>query len=610
MSLRKVFSFVTPALQIWLPLAAASVLLSCVSATPAVTEEISSTAAMEAPAADLSTALGLEPPITGAEEPSPVATAEPAGEIDGGLPRYIRPETPEQRRERLGTVEDPGLDPNPEAIWWRHGKPYKIKKLSRHQVTEVPDRPGFIRPAGLTFVDEVYQENDKYVWVWMEEIDFQAISAERAAESRVSDETIDWLRSIRNDYTPLDPPSANVRIRFEAGSNGLPTSGNWRNSLAVADMNRDGFLDLVLPPQRAGDPFPRIFLGDGKGNWSEWETTWPAPLDYGSVAAADFNKDGHMDLAFGVHLSGVAILLGDGKGGFRQVERTFDFPTRRIRIADIDADGWPDVVAITEGPMGRGGLSSREYSNLRGYLNRRKGEAWEGINISGPKESISGDWLTVGNFNGDRFPDFIGSSIYFNGTHTLYLSQGARKYAAVGAGTSVVPFRSYYNASTAGRFTSRNRDDAIVASFRIWPDSIKTEAVPPPPLQRVVNLDRISFAGREPVRTSIMRWKAGHAVMGLASGDFNGDGHLDIVFTRSAPRDLVILLGDGKGNFKRAEVEGLELSDLPNYDLEVADIDGDGRPDIVLMYAAETGTGLAPRRAAVEVWLNRGVVAD
>jgi hypothetical protein len=610
MSLRKVLSFVTPALQIWLPLAAVSVLVSCVSATPPLTEQVSSTAAVEAPAGQPSTSTSQEPPVTRAEEPAPAAAAGATGEIDGGMPRYVKPETPEQRRDRLATAEDPGLDPDPETIWFRNGRQYKIRKLSRELVIEAPGQPGFIRPIGLNFVDEVYQENDKYVWVWMEEIDVEAIRAERAAENRVPDETIEWLRSIRNDYTPLDPPSANVRVRFESGSNGLPTSGNWRNSLAVADMNGDGFLDLVLPPQRAGDPFPAIFLGDGKGNWREWETTWPAALDYGSVAAADFNKDGHMDLAFGVHLSGVAILLGDGKGGFRQVERTFDFPTRRIRIADIDADGWPDVVAITEGPMGRGGLSSRDFSNLRGYLNRRKGESWEGINISGVKESISGDWLTVGNFNGDRYPDFVGSSIYFNGTHTLYLSRGAGKYAAVGAGTSVVPLRSTYNASTAGRFTSRNRDDAIVASFRIWPDSIRTEAVPPPPLQRVVNIDRISFAGREPVRTSIMRWKAGHAVMGLASGDFNGDGHLDIVFTRSAPRELVLLLGDGKGNFKRAEVEGLELSDLPNYDLEVADIDGDGRPDIILMYAAESGTGLAPRRAAVEVWLNRGVVAE
>jgi hypothetical protein len=609
MSLRKVLSFVTPTLQIWLPLAAASVLMSCVSATPPVTDEISSMAAMEGPVADPPTALRQEPPIARAEEPAPPATAEPTGEIDGGTPRYIKPETAEQRRERLATAEDPGLDPNPETIWWRFGKQFKIHKLSKDVMVDVAGQPGFVRPIGLNFPSEVYQENDKYVWVWMAQIDFDALRAEREAErNELSRETIDFLQSLRPDFTPLEPPRSNLRVRFESGSNGLPTTGNWRNSLAVADMNGDGIPDLILPPQRAGDPLPSIFLGDGKGNWTEWATKWPAALDYGSVAAADFNRDGHMDLAFGVHLSGVAILLGDGKGTFRQVERTFDFPTRRIRIADVDADGWPDVVAISEGPMGRGAAGSKEFSNLRAYMNRKKGESWEGINIAALEDSISGDWLAVGNFNGDRYPDFVGSNIFFNGTHTLYLSRALGKYASVGAGTHVVPFRSYYNAVTTGRFSSRNRDDAVVASFRIWPESIVQVAEPP--LSRVVSLDRVSFAGKEPVRTSIMRWKAGQAIMGLNRGDFDGDGHLDIVFTRSTPREIVLLLGDGKGNFKRAEIEGLELSDLPNYDLEVADIDGDGRPDIILMYAAETGTGLAPRRAAVEVWLNRGVITD
>ena len=57
-----------------------------------------------------------------------------------------------------------------------------------------------------------------------------------------------------------------------------------------------------------GSGIPAIFLGDGKGHWKYWtEARWPHQIDYGSVVAADFNKDGHMDLAFAVHLVEVGI---------------------------------------------------------------------------------------------------------------------------------------------------------------------------------------------------------------------------------------------------------------------------------------------------------------
>ena len=125
-----------------------------------------------------------------------------------------------------------------------------------------------------------------------------------------------------------------------------------------------------------------------------------------------------------------------------------------------------DVVAITEGPTGRSGdPKAKQYTALRGYLNRGKGTKWEGLNIAHPKDNTSGDWLAVGNFNNDRFPDFVASTIYFNGTSIVHLSQGeAKKYDWYWDGKGyVIPFRSYYNAVTAGRFSNKDRDDAIVA---------------------------------------------------------------------------------------------------------------------------------------------------
>src|SRR5439155_2430386 len=125
-------------------------------------------------------------------------------------------------------------------------------------------------------------------------------------------------------------------------------------SIAVADMNGDGCPDIVAPPERGlANGIPSIFLGDCKGHWSFWKDVhWPFSLDYGSVVAADFNRDGKMDLAFGVHLTGVVVFLGDGKGNFTESNSGLpkDFPTRRLQVVDVDRDGYPDIVAISEGP--------------------------------------------------------------------------------------------------------------------------------------------------------------------------------------------------------------------------------------------------------------------
>ena len=61
-----------------------------------------------------------------------------------------------------------------------------------------------------------------------------------------------------------------------------------------------------------------------------------------------------------------------------------------------------------------------------------KGTKWEGANIAQPYEPFGGDFLSVGKFNDDVYPDFIGSSVYFNGPHILFLSKGANKYENVG----------------------------------------------------------------------------------------------------------------------------------------------------------------------------------
>ncbi|MFL6246517.1 MAG: FG-GAP repeat domain-containing protein [Thermoanaerobaculia bacterium] len=534
---------------------------------------------------------------------------------DGGMPHWIRPETPEERLARIATTEDPGLDPDPEKIFIRFGREYKILKFDKKGVRPAA-RPGLVRPhPNLNLFDEMYQENEKWVWVWVAKPVKRTTAAQRAEAAKYdkfSNETLAYFAKIRDDFEPLEPPKSSKKVKFEASSNGLPTSGSWRNHLAVADMNGDKFVDLIVPSQRGGESgTPTIFLGDGKGGWKQWNSVkWPGRIDYGGVAAADFNKDKKMDVAFAIHLKGLLILLGDGKGGFTVAHREDKFASRRILTTDVDGDGWTDVVALWEGPLARGAdLRADDYSSLRAYLNRDKGQKWEGVNLSDAKRRVSGDWLAAGNFNGDKRPDFIGSSMYYNSIHNLYLSDAEpAKYTAFDDPEVLVfPQRATYYAVTAAPFSSKTLDDLIVTSVRRWPARVNPELLPPPPLQGVVSLDRVSFVSGKAKRTPVMRYEAGGAIAGLNHGDFDGDGNEDLMFTREIPREAVLLLGDGKGGFERAQLEGLVVAPQRNYDLGVADVNGDGRPDVILMYEAQTTTALAEKNGSIQVFLNRGV---
>jgi len=104
-----------------------------------------------------------------------------------------------------------------------------------------------------------------------------------------------------------------------------------------------------------------------------------------------------MDLVFAVHLQGLRVWLGDGKGHFTNSSEGLpltNFPTRRVVVADFDQDGWPDVMAISEGPTAAD--KNVTYGKAVAFLNRNKGAQWSALPASDPKAVFAGDWLAVG----------------------------------------------------------------------------------------------------------------------------------------------------------------------------------------------------------------------
>jgi len=116
-------------------------------------------------------------------------------------------------------------------------------------------------------------------------------------------------------------------------------------ALVVGDFNHDGKMDVVAVATDV-----QIFLGSGDG-------TFQTPIDYvvgedpNSVAVADFNGDGNLDLAVtNVLSSTVSILLGNGDGTF-QPPTTLNISTSPFGIAaaDFNDDGKPDLIFQNDG---------------------------------------------------------------------------------------------------------------------------------------------------------------------------------------------------------------------------------------------------------------------
>jgi hypothetical protein len=120
--------------------------------------------------------------------------------------------------------------------------------------------------------------------------------------------------------------------------------------IATGDFNGDGIPDFVTPNYFEFGGSPTIFLGKGDGTFTFKPTSFT--LDYfpTSVLVADFNGDGVLDLAFS-DLNGVEIALGNGDGTFTETSASpIPVPSElySLKVGDFNHDGKIDIAGIDE----------------------------------------------------------------------------------------------------------------------------------------------------------------------------------------------------------------------------------------------------------------------
>ena len=197
----------------------------------------------------------------------------------------------------------------------------------------------------------------------------------------------------------------------------LPTVGARGNS--PADLNDDGYPDIVFCNMVDGSKYPvnsYIYWGSA-GPYSTANRTDLPTLAAHSNTVADLNRDGYLDIVFGNTSDGTTssinsyIYWGSG-AGFVKSNRA-ELPTINTwgnAVADLNKDGYLDIVFSSWS-----GSAYIYYGSASGFATTNR------KTLAAGKSTVG---TSVADFNGDSYLDIV-FSVYANATVDSYIYKGS-----------------------------------------------------------------------------------------------------------------------------------------------------------------------------------------
>jgi hypothetical protein len=274
-----------------------------------------------------------------------------------------------------------------------------------------------------------------------------------------------------------------------ASSTPLSRNGGPPGSVALADLNGDGKLDIALLPgtQATTAGIVTVLLGKGDG-------TVGAPANFAtdrepvSLAVGDVNRDGKLDLVTANYEgASVSVLLGNGDGTFQAPVNTplpsasqpgypgqlLGQKARAVVLGDLNRDGKLDLAVTANSYYWAGGgyyPSAVYFSNVNVLLGHGDGTFTDAqiVPFSSPKPDTPNlSTVTTGNFKNATFPDLAATDSTAN-TVSVLLNVADWSTPAPQAFSFVVSgFPSPTTAGVAGSFTvtAKNTDGTTATNY-------------------------------------------------------------------------------------------------------------------------------------------------
>jgi FG-GAP-like repeat len=413
------------------------------------------------------------------------------------------------------------------------------------------------------------------------------------------------------------PPISAVRLRLEENSEGLPTAGFWRQNFALADLDGDGQVEIVTPPARLTvGPLNAFKLENGI--WSALPLKFDMPegrdFQYGGVAAADIDGDGKIDLVAVSHGTSGGPLIAYNLGGRHFRVETKGMPSeissRSVAVGDLDGNGRIDLVTLADNAeyMRRGVANAdpkaikKETAEFQiGYDVRSFMQAGDGTfaeNHVGLDAACFGYAVEVWAKPPDGGEPFFATDCRYRGrTMVVYgFDREAKSFHRVG--TDFAEGLAVHGGVGLGLY--KGLPAAFMGYTKAGPSDLPK---------------RIDGGGVSVYYRERGEWKRKRIVktldvgvyssQGIGVGDLDGDGLDDLVWADDTSHRLRVFFQQPDGGF--AELDPALEPTFPNRStcVRVADIDGDGKKDIVLMY--QTGTGLKTRSGGLRFFRNLGL---